>query len=647
MKYTVQNIWKLYLDWRSKMNSSWERGKSNLKFIQCGEQNDEYSHGSLEKLTFNVLDKFLKIVQANGKNLDLSVSLKSINPITQNKEKKVFQSIFEHIMFSYDNSNAFRESLDDVYSFGQSVLYVKRVRENNDTLNEVLKIENIKDPTSVFFDCSAPSRSYHDGKFCGRVIKIKRENLIRQYKKLKSLGLPEYVTVIDFWYRTKKREKYVKLNTGEYKLERLIDPLRDVIVDKTKKVEGTTPNIGFMRVVKEIDYVLIKEELNSCMLPMVMNYGGFVKTSNFCYESFPFGYHLRDAQKLLNYTGSTAADILKSTTADKWLFSNENLASNDAHRNAEEINEREGGFNFTGNIQTIRREQSQQLPPSIVSFFEQTRSILEDLVGSYFDNSRSHLKALSGVAINKMFDRMDLTQSNVIVAHLNTLNIVGEILKQHIACCYHQTRKIVVANSSGKEQTIIINEDVEQPNGKHVVKNPISDLLNSYNFQVNISPSRKMQSQNIVEELTALYKIDPRYAELTADIYVKHLNIPNADVISKRVAAQIPSELIDYSDGEINKEQYDRIVQQKMEEAKRNDPKIMTDVAKMHIEQYKAETARNKEQASAALNRVKVLTDTVNSQQKNENDKNYIELERVKTMLSVIEKKLMELMGAE
>ncbi len=649
MKYTTKNIYKLYLGWSEKMNSSWDRGKESLQFVEGGYQ--DYSNEdrtmSREHLVFNVINKFLKTVQANGKELDLTVSLKANDALLEDKEKKVFQTIVDHIMFENENLNAFRESLDEVYSFGQSVLQVKSVRENQKTLNKILKIETISDPTTAFFDYNAPSKTYHDGRFCGRVYKISRENLTAKYKNLNNSDLPKNLTVIDFWYKKSKKAKYIKLTTGQYKLEKLIDPLRDMIVKGDNKIDGTVNTICYMRVVKEIDKVLTKETLSSSILPMVMNYGGMSWVGTGAYESFPFGYHLRDAQLLLNYAGSTAADILKTTTADKWLFQDEHLLSDDACKNANEISQREGGFNFTGDIRTIRREQSQQLPPSIVSLFEQTRAIMEDLVGSYFESSRSNIKAMSGVALNKMFDRMDLTQSNVVVAHLNSVNVIGEIVRQYIPVYYTETRKITTVNSAGKENVIEINSKVEQPNGMVVVKNSISDLSKNYRFKVNVAPSLKVQSQNIVAELEGLYKIDQRYAELTADLYVKHLNIPNADIISKRLASQIPEELIKYSDGEITKDEYDKIVAEKMEEAKKSDPELLTAIAKMQTEQYKAkteqykaETARNKEAMSATTERVKIATKVSEMEYKNENEKAYIELERAKTMLSSIEKRL-------
>lgn len=659
MKYTPAKIFKLYEGWKARMGPSWERGNKNLLFVEKGEQHLGYdaSAVSRENLVFNMANKFLKTVQANAKDIDISLSLRSPLCDTNPEEKKSFSMIINQIMLKENNLRSIQASLDKVYSFGQAVFHVKNVRENEDTLNQVLEIENIEDVTSTFFDYGAMSPTYHDGNFCGRIYYMDREKLRRLYKDLENVDLPQTCEVADFWYKARKKEKYFLLNTGEYKREDLIDPLRDFIKNSPPKNMETT-RLRHLRAVQGYDKFIEQTSAKSKgipvnILPMVLNYGGMCwlgKDNG--YESFPFGYHLWDSQLLLNYSGSTAADILKSVTADKWLFGTEHVDSTESFNSANEINEREGAFLFTGNTATIRREVSQQLPPAVVEVFNQTRTMMQDIAGSYFEGGSSKIKAVSGVALDKLFERIDLTQNNTIVAHLNTVNVLGEVVKKFIPICYHENRKLLVCNSDGEKSVIEINRPVPQPGGGEFIENNVKDLCKHYSFDIDASPSAKLQSQNIKSELDELYTKNRQYMNLTVDIYTKNLDIPNADIISRRLSTQIPKELIDYGNGKITEEQYQQITQQKaqqqqqaQEQAMMNSPqvkfegaKVQADISRAKSEAFRAETDRLKEHSNALNNHIKSVSGAANVQFKDENEKAYIELQSAKDSISHAEK---------
>ena len=627
-KYTTEKIFKLRQKWHDYSKDSWDRGDENLAFIERSEQYD--GDDSQEQFVFNLCNKILKTAQANGKDIDLTLNLYSMG-YEDKEEKRTFKKLLSQLMLAGNNMSSLACSLDKVYSFGQSVFHVRNVRENNNTLNQVLKIECLRNPKTAFFDPDAPSPTFHDGEYCGRSYELTGKELGRKYKRLKDELQPDKrYEILDFWYIESKNVTYKKLITKEYKREDLIHPVRDVIdrkeADKVEK-KGPKDYLVYLRVMKDYDRPLEKQIYEQIeILPMAMDYGAYIWTGDNKVESYPLGWHLRDAQILLNYSGTLIADIMKTMKSDRFFLNPEHLKTQSARQSAAEINTREGALEFTGDLAKIRREMSQQLPEGLLGYFGELTQLIQNLAGSYVDGTNAEIKAMSGVALDKMFNRVDLVQNPIIVAHLDTINTLGYIVQCMIPTFYHQNRKIGIRNDDGTIQTIEINKPVTQPGGLKVIENDIRNLRHTYEYKIKGSVAQRLQKQNLQLEMQNLYQMYPQAIPNTIDLYINSLDIPNADTISRRLSVNIPRELIQYSNGDMNYEQYQQKVQvqqaqaqQQQQQAMQQSPqfqamqaKAQSDVAKSHADisraqsdQYRAETDRMRAQAASVNEHIK------------------------------------------
>ena len=649
MNYDTKTIFKLRDDWESYMADSWKRGTDNIDFIEKSEQCaiDKKSL-TFEALTFNFMYKLLKTAQAHAKDLELSLSLVSLQGCNP-PETKTFKKLVNQLMMNEDNLKAFRQSLDKVYEFGQAVLHIKNVREDESTLNNVLKIENIEDVTTTFFDKYSSCRNFHDGNYCGRSYRISADKLRKLYPKLKNSTLPKICEVMDFWSKQKKQTQYVLLETGEYKREDLVDPARDSLSYALPPKKGIYTTISYVRVVKEYDGFLEKENnMEIDFLPLIFDAGGVVwDATDKKYITYPFGWHLKDTQLMINYAGSVMADLMKSTTGDRWFFNPNHLQGDDGQATAEEINTREGGMIFTGDLATIRRETPQQLPPAMVEVFNQLQTTIQSLAGSYFENDGAKIKAVSGVALDKLFNRIDLIQNPVIVAHLETVNIVGKVLQKMIPLYYREERHISTQCDDGTMDVLVINKKEEQPGGIVLIANNIRDLRNKYEYRILISPSRRLQNQNIQIELQSIYKLFPQAAQTTIDLYVKTLDVPIADTIAKRLEVNIPQDIIKYGDGEISYQQFQQQRQQQMQQAQKSQAQAMehnpqsqylqakanSEVSRASTDAFKAQTERERMQATAANEHIKNVSQAAKFSMENANTRHEQKMELYKTII--------------
>ena len=653
--YSPESIFKCREEWESYMHESWERGKENVAFVQKNEQYAKDDSMSFEPLTFNFMMKLLQTAKAQAKDLDISLSLVSLTKC-EPTETQTFKKLVQQLMMNKHNIKSFRDSLDKVYDFGQAVFHIKPVREDDRTLNTVLKIENIEDVCTTFFDRYSTTPDFHDGNYCGRSYKISASKLRTIYPKLRNTDVPKIAEVIDFWYRNKKQAEYVLISTGEYKRSDLIDEARDSVVYGEKPKKGFTTTLNYVRVLKGYEGFLEKEtDIPMQWLPLVFNSGGIVwdATDN-KYISYPFGSHLKDAQLMINYSGSVIADLMKTTKGDKWIFRPEHIQGNKQQLAADEINVREGGMIFSGDTSTIRREPSQQLPPGMLEVFQQVQGVIQSLAGSYFENNSAQIKAVSGVALDKLFKRIDLIQNPVIVAHLEAINQVARVLQQMIPIYYKEQRQISIQCEDDSMEVLTINQHEEQHNGMVLITNNIKDIRNKYEYNINIAPSQRLQQQNVQTELQSLYQIFPQAAATTIDLYAKSLDVPVSEVLARRLSSTIPQAIIQYGNGEISYEQLQQQRQQQLQQEQMQQAAMMahnpqaqalqakahrdlTDAAseayRAHTDAYNAQTERQKVHLNAANDQMKNVNAALKDNATNLNEQHRNRLSLYESMI--------------
>jgi len=651
MIYTPTKIFKLYHGWQEYMGESWNRGTDNLDYIYNNDNSKSQSTDDKEILVFNLAINIMNLAKAHAKDMDLSLLLSSPYCDSDSDKEKTFRLLINQLMLCEDHTQAFSKSLDKVFDFGQAVMKVTPARENDETLNSILKIENVEDPKDCFFDFSVRSPDFSTGRFCGFAQTIPYKKIIKTYPKLENAGVKEEVVVLDFWFKESYKCNYVKLTSGIYKREDLIDGARDTLDFSEKPKKGFSTRINYVRVAEGVDDFLEKEKkLNYQLLPLVFDSGNTIWTGD-KYESFPLGYYLRDPQTLLNYTVSCMADYLKSSTMDKLILNPQHVSNQTGKDSAKNFSVKGGAFVFNGNIAEIQHIPSQQMPVYISNLFVELQKSMQTLAGAYFNENSSELKSISGVALDKIYSRQNLQQNNTIIAHIQAINQVGRVLQTMIPVYYTENRIIMIKNDDGDLQKIEINKPVSQSGGLTIIDNNIKDLSSKYDYQIQVAPSLDIQNKNTQTELAIIYKMHPPAIAATIDIYAKSLDIASSDLLAKRLGATVDEDLIEYGKGTLTRTELEKRMDEKQQKQQQqqslNSPQAKLLEAKAQSEQSKAqssqskaktdsfnaETARYKEMTAAHTSELKLASDNIKARDDTQTSAHQQQLEYIKTMI--------------
>lgn len=628
--------------WLSSYEKNNARGKQAIVFTELGDQWNETevstrSNSNKESLTFNLDVRHLRRMKAQGREVEFSLNVAPTNKEYQEnmEETNAFRLLLSSILLNDDMVSTFSGTLDRCLEYGYAFGEVNFEQEDEETLCSIPVLRFHKDPSVGFWDKNATTPTKIDGRFCGIKKKISKEEFLGKYPKFKNkcnFLKDQDNEFILYWYRDYDEANYLRLKSGIYKREDLLDDddrenlaTEEDVKNSDLEYDGQKISEALVRPGKvcKIYFTIICNEqvvvdprvFPTDDLPVPYHPACTVWTEK-GEVTLPFTHHMQGAQKLHNYINSQIATISKSVGGDKWLFSDDHIIEADQANEAREINQREGSFRFSGDIATIRREPSAQLPQTMLEMSQLIKQELDEIGGAMMDAKSSDGAVVSRVALDKITHNMGIMNEHIIASHILWVNAIGRLIRQMIPRIFTEERTLLVKKKDGSADAITINQDL----GTGMIKNNIKDINNNFHYEIKAGPSSTMQKENTIKYMTALYTVFPQLAPLTADIYFRNIESPDSPELERRVIASfIDPNLIKYSQGEITLEEYMQLksqsqMQQLQMQTKLSelDPNVQATNNLAGAEHKKAAA----QQFDAETKRMKMISDAQNNQEK-------------------------------
>lgn len=631
-------------DWESKFKENNSRGAEMISFVSCGKQwmpgvVEQRTRNNKESLTLNIVRKELKKMLSQNAEIEFTID---VHPSTREakdniQESNIFSLLMNNIALCENTVRSLTASFDKSAQFGYAFGEVSYRRISNDDLSLYPVYIPHKDPRMGFWDINAFTETKIDGKHCGIKRSLTEKDLKKKGYSDKTLSKcavqKKDNIVVDYWWREEVDADFYLLKSGVFKrkdlltyedknnlmTKEMLEAIRktgDINSEYELIMEGKMDKIYFKRICNFID-LDAPVEFPTCDLPVPYHGSFTIWTTDYSSYTIPFGYELKGAQKLLNFINSQIATQAKNSSSDKWLFSAEHVREQSHMANAAEINKKEGGLTFGGDISQIRRERPAEVSMSLIQMSQSLKQIIDEINGAMIDASNAQQTVISGEALDKITRNMRLMNDDALSKHILFVNDVSKLMGQMIPNIITEERAICVKKKDGSSDTIIVNEAL----GNGEIKNNIKDIRNKFNYVVKASQNEAMQKENTVRYLTQAYQIQPTLLNDTADIYFRNLDCKDAGELSRRAIAKIDPALIAFSQGEINEDEY-RMAQQKAQQKAiaqqkqnlLNDPTYQASVAEAAAEHRKADAY----QKDSDTKRIKTLGDIINDDHKND-----------------------------
>ena len=336
-----------------------DRYKEFIRFVYKTSLTDEdiANLEILQKPTieFNVLEAYINrlIGDFQENEPDISVSAADGVPVEMLDEAflktlSLVESHTREVLDSSKNDGLRTKLMRDMLAGGFSVAKIYTDYVNETSFEQNIFIKRVFDPTLTGFDPMARDSHKGDGRYCFEIIPRTKEEFIDEFGEDACKGSTftksidgkfnwsyknkkkDIVLVVDFYEKTFKKEKIVKLSNGATVLKKHYQDLVDHV--NSQGIMAQAPIIleeRMTKIQKIVRYRLCENKILDYSvtdynhLPLVFFDGnGIVMYDSVSgssqFMTRPYVYHAKGIQKLKNFAGQTVANEIENMKMTQW-----------------------------------------------------------------------------------------------------------------------------------------------------------------------------------------------------------------------------------------------------------------------------------------------------------------------------------------
>ena len=531
--------------------------------------------GDRPRITINKLDSPVNIT-ANKNAMERARIKVSPFEDTDRSKAKVVNGIIRHIQYS-EKSNAdtaYAQAFRDVCARGYGAFRINTEYVNDESFDQEIVIEGIKDPESVYVD--------DRGKFAFVTDWMDKDDFEAEYPDAEPVSFDDTdnktnpfihgdkVCVAEYWVKEETPTKLYKVQLIQEEvtapeggvlaeIDQLFNdtkPVNDVLTVTEEQLKELGPHeVLAERKTKQVSVkqyiiagrqILEENEWAGKYIPIVAIYGKRFKVDGkVFYKSLI--YDAIDPQKMYNFYRSQEAEMLMLQPKTPWVGAKGQFEGNsdewaNAHIEPRGYLEYEP-VEINGQIvPPPQRPQPPQVQAGFVQSVQQSADEIKATTGLYDASLGAQGNEKSGKAILARQQQGELGTYHFTAAFNEALRITGIIIVDLIPHIYDTERAVRVLGEDMREEVITINGEFINDDGEAVLYDMTTG---TYDVVVETGPALNTRRLDAAENLLQLVQYVPTAGQVAAHLIVKNMDVEYADEISALLKAQIPPEILD------------------------------------------------------------------------------------------------------
>jgi hypothetical protein len=574
------------------------------------------------RLTFNMMFKVVNTLCGEYAEVDPEYEVRNTDTaqITEALTKKInvmsglMRSISKKSKFDNVKESAFLSAVGG--GFGAYCIGIER--EKKLSFNKEPRFKVINDPTTCFWDRTAQNEDKLDGKFVGRCYIWKKEAVKDKYRvEIGNSNAPisnfdtftwlteDDTIIVDYYKKTPYKRSIALLSNGQTvdldKAQIMVkESKKSILMPELEILEEDTIDdykIHFYRVVE--DQILEDEEWPGTKLPIVYQGGIALKYrgKEYTFSAIRF---LRDAQRAYNYARNETIYRIKKLRNEPYLASDGNIKGHEeewknAHLPRAVLKFREVPSGFVP-----RREPAGDIPQALIIETQTSFNDIQQILGRFEANQGAQSNELTGraqafrqmagnLSIKKIYDNAEAA-----------LQTGADILLDLLPKIYDNQRIVQTIDENGKSANVQINGDdgIDLTDGQ-------------FEVDVTVGASFELQRQIATELLLKAYGANPAYAQISADIFAKNLDIKDAALLANRARTYLQPQI---TQDEATNQSQDKIIQRNQQQAQQwQQAQQQLVMRNMQLDQMVKQNKMQDDRIKALSNQVSAMADMMNA----------------------------------
>lgn len=538
-------------------SDEYQRGQDDIRFAMLGEQwpeeiKAERQLGSRPCLTENrVHTSILQVVNS----IRQSRPAIQVNPIDSGSDietARIIKGIVRNIETNSGADNVYDTAALNAVASGYGWIRIETDYADNEGFDQEVKIKRVPDFTSVMLDPNSKELDGSDAEYGFAYTSIEHEEFERLYPDAQEIDFKSNGK--DGW-ANEKTCRLVEYFYKEYETRTIVMTADGAVMDK--KDAGDTPTVGEREIripsvkwcLLSANEVLDKRDVIGQFIPLVPVYGEEVFDQGRS-RFYSLVTHAKDPQRRYNYwlTASTELIALQPRTpfvgaagqfkssAGKWQTAN---TASHAYLEYDVVKTPSG--------QEITTPPQRQMPPTgSPAMFQEMMAAADGVkatLGIFDASLGANGNEKSGKAILARQTQSDNSTFHFVDNLQTSIRHVGRILVDLIPKIYHGARVVRIIGEDGSKSLVPLAQPVIKAKGGNYQPAPVGqpqeayfDLgVGKYDVVATVGQSYISQRRETAEMMQGLIQAIPEAANILGDIFIKNLDIPEADLIIERM----------------------------------------------------------------------------------------------------------------
>lgn len=533
---------------------------------------------------------------------------------------EIYNGLIKNIEVSSSAENAYDTAFQWACGGGYGVLRVTAEYESDESFDQCIKIVNVQDPMTVWFDPAAREIDRSDARYVIVTEVIPLSEFKRRWPKAEVVSFErsgmdafdrewwfdDAVRIAEYWYIEDEKAKLYMLSDGSTVDAKEFDPIADELANPPVGPQTGQPAYEPLTIKQEREVtrkcvysVLVSgsgkleepTKWGGSMIPIVPQWGDFVTIEGKqIYSGMTrFG---KDAQKIHNFELSTAVEVIAK------LPNSPITATATMIKGLESYYERLGYddppvllYNADPAAPGGRpqREPLSQFPASLVQMSQVATDELKANLGVYDASLGARSNESSGRAILARQTEGEVANFVYVDNQIKALKRLGEVLVDAIPHYYDADRSIRILGADNAEKYVRINRPtVDQQTGEVHIVNDLS--RGKFDVTVTVGKSFDTARMELAEVSQGLIQAGGPLGMLGQYAMIKSLDVPGIDEIRDAMRKVLVGQgLLEPSEDE------------QPPAPQPPDPKVMAEAEKAMADAKRSLAAADKDKVQAAL----------------------------------------------
>lgn len=511
------------------------------------------------------------------------IKVRAIDSNTDPQLAETLNGLIRSIESSSNAERAYDTAFEYAIAGGYGAWRVTTDYENDYSFNQELRIEEIRNPFTVYFDPSAQEFDKRDGRFAFVVSEISKDEFKQKYpgkelvdfeasaldSRARSWITEDTVRIAEYWCKKPVTKTLLMLSDGSTAyledVESILDELAQPEFQSRVNPGATTRNVheamvgpdGMPVIVREPVTVVKQREVETYDIEQYIVSGtdileGPIKWAGRFIPIVPLWgevYNIdgrdiysglvrpaKDAQRVYNFHRTAMTEAVANAPKAPWVVTPRMIEGfEDWWKNANAQNYPYLPYNPDQGAPNGRpvREAGPDVPAAMITLSQYDSDDIKSATGIYDASLGARSNETSGRAILARQREGDVSTFTYIDNLSRAIKFTGEILVDLIPKIYDTERTIRVLGEDGAESYAVLNEQVyDEQSGQWIIKNDLSQ--SRFDVTVSVGPSYTTQRMEAADMLMQLSQ-NPAIAPLVTDLIVKNLDLPGSEEVLERV----------------------------------------------------------------------------------------------------------------